>query len=959
VPTPNPSSKETTQHDAAATPLTGATAINAGKTLIQSPGSQFSSFLSAPMTPEELGRLGGFRILRLVGQGGMGFVFEGEDLKLQRRVAVKVMRPDVAQLPDAVSRFLREARTAAALVSDHVVTIHHVDEQNGIPFLVMPLMAGESLHERLHREPISIEEGVRIARQCAEGLAAAHAADLIHRDIKPANLWLEAPSGRVKILDFGLARGASRSDITRSGEVLGTPQYMSPEQARGKTIDARADLFSLGAVMYRMATGREAFTGSDVLAVLSSLAMDDPPPPRNVNPKVPAALSTLILQLLSKDASRRPASAQEVVDTLRSIEAGESKTLAESASSTPSRLLPSTNSLPIPDRRRWAIALPAAIVGGIALAFLARNAFQSNPSNEPVSKTEVAAVKEQPKQEQPKDEPKPSPPPVVEKPVLNPNPPVEKAKNEPPPSPPPKPSIVRLAALAPISIEAGKTADVAIEIERENLPGEVTLTITDLPAGVSMEAIRFAPGVTKLNAQLKSSASAPFGAHSATVVASSGSATDRRELPITIRAPIVPKLIASIPTATKIKTGSASIMVASVEREHLTGAVKLEWLDLPPGVSARGATLIPEVGQKTQVTLAADYTARGFGTARLRASVGDVEDVRSIEIEIERVAPPILDSTKSAVAAADVKAIQQNWADYLGKPFMLTVPLGNTAMEFMLIPPGEFMMGTSPDDAEGYPDEQPRHKRRVTKPFYLGRTLVNKEQFHEFVKEKKYVTEAEESKDGAAGLDVKAHQLVLRNPKLNWRDCGFPQPDDHPVVNVSVRDIERFCDWLSTRQSMGKVHLPSEAQWEYSCRAGGTTRYINGDDPYSLNGFANVSDQSLKDQKLNGTERWRYFDFNDSAPFTSPVGHFRGNNFALRDMIGNVWQWTADSFDTEAYKTPPPDERPWTRGNVKERIVRGGSWNTYMRDTRTSCRDRNEVHDRQANVGFRVALRLE
>src|SRR5262249_49319049 len=140
-----------------------------------------------------------------------------------------------------------------------------------------------------------------IGRECALGLAAAHAAGLVHRDIKPANLWLESPNARVKILDFGLARAETGAQITKSGQLLGTPQYMSPEQARGNAVDGRADLFSLGVVLYRMTVGREPFSGVDMLAVLSSLAMDHPTEPMQVNAAIPSALSALILRLLAKD----------------------------------------------------------------------------------------------------------------------------------------------------------------------------------------------------------------------------------------------------------------------------------------------------------------------------------------------------------------------------------------------------------------------------------------------------------------------------------------------------------------------------------------------------------------------------------------------------------------------------------------------------------------------------------
>jgi eukaryotic-like serine/threonine-protein kinase len=275
-------------------------------------------FLAPAQSPGELGQLGGYRVLRVLGMGGMGMVLEADDPKLGRRVAIKVMRPRVAANPRAVKRFLQEARVAAAIEHDHIVPIWHIGEDNGVPFIVMPFLKGESLNARLNREDrLPTAELVRIGVEVVEGLAAAHEKGLVHRDIKPANLWLEAPRGRVRILDFGLARLTSQEGhLTQSGAIVGTPAYMAPEQARGQTVDARSDLFSVGATLYRAATGCTPFSGSDTMSMLMSLATDTPRPPRAVNPNLPPHLSELIVRLLEKDPARRPHSAREVIGLL-------------------------------------------------------------------------------------------------------------------------------------------------------------------------------------------------------------------------------------------------------------------------------------------------------------------------------------------------------------------------------------------------------------------------------------------------------------------------------------------------------------------------------------------------------------------------------------------------------------------------------------------------------------------
>jgi serine/threonine protein kinase len=288
----------------------------------KNPAIGLYDFLAPPEVKGELGRLGGYRVLKVLGTGGMGVVFLAEDTRLKRLVALKAMLPALAASAGNRERFLREARSAAAIEHDHIVAIYQVDEDRGVPFLTMPLLRGESLEERLKRERrLPIPDVLRIARETAEGLAAAHARNMIHRDIKPANIWLEGDKGRVKILDFGLARSVrGESQLTQQGAIIGTPAYMAPEQAGGKPADNRCDLFSLGCVLYRMATGTLPFKGADAVSTLVAVATETPTVPRKLNPAVPPRLSKLIMELLAKDPNGRPPSALSVVDLLAEME---------------------------------------------------------------------------------------------------------------------------------------------------------------------------------------------------------------------------------------------------------------------------------------------------------------------------------------------------------------------------------------------------------------------------------------------------------------------------------------------------------------------------------------------------------------------------------------------------------------------------------------------------------------
>jgi serine/threonine protein kinase len=295
------------------------------------------AWLDAPARPGHLGRLGPYEVLEVIGRGGMGVVLRAFDPTLNRLVAIKVLAPQLAAGGSARKRFLREAQSAAAVSHEHVIAIHAVAEANGLPYLVMPLVRGVSLQDRLDRAgPLPLPEILQIGLQTAEGLAAAHAEGLIHRDIKPANILLSIVSGQspalktdgerakasgprtvVKITDFGLARAVHDGGLTQSGVIAGTPQYMAPEQARGERLDPRADLFSLGGVLYAMCTGQPPFQAGNTPALLRRVCEAEPRSIREINPAIPDSLVDLIARLHAKDPADRIQTAAEVAGLLR------------------------------------------------------------------------------------------------------------------------------------------------------------------------------------------------------------------------------------------------------------------------------------------------------------------------------------------------------------------------------------------------------------------------------------------------------------------------------------------------------------------------------------------------------------------------------------------------------------------------------------------------------------------
>lgn len=274
--------------------------------------------LLKPSAASELGTLGPYVIRGVIGQGGMGVVLQGWDDELNRPLALKLLAPHLASSGPARQRFLREARAAAAVVHPNVVPIYSVTADSTVPYLVMPLIGGGNLQQRIDRDgPLELEDCLRIGLQIAEGLSAAHRQGLIHRDIKPANILLEEGGHRVLISDFGLARALDDVSMTLSGMIAGTPPYMSPEQARGESIKCPSDLFSLGSVMYAMATGRPPYRGESPLAVLRQIGEQKPTSVCEINERMPAWYGRLIELLMHNEAANRPDSADAVAELIR------------------------------------------------------------------------------------------------------------------------------------------------------------------------------------------------------------------------------------------------------------------------------------------------------------------------------------------------------------------------------------------------------------------------------------------------------------------------------------------------------------------------------------------------------------------------------------------------------------------------------------------------------------------
>ena len=312
-----------------------------------------------------------YKVTAEVGRGGMGVVYKAEDTKLKRFVALKFLRSDVLEDEEHKERFLREAQAAAALDHSNICTVYEIDEADGQTFLSMAYLEGETVKEKIKARPLKVKGALDIAIQTAQGLQAAHEKGIVHRGVKSANLMV-TPQGQVKIMDFGLAQLAERSQLTKTATILGTPAYMSPEQARRQRTNRRTDIWSLGVVIYEMVTGRLSFEGERQQAVLYAISSEEPEPLTALRTGVPVELDRIVGKALAKNPEERYQHIEEMLVDLRAL--GKQGSIDADRSS--------------PGRARASRRKSAYVYGGIAALVLtlliATAAFLASPGEETI-----------------------------------------------------------------------------------------------------------------------------------------------------------------------------------------------------------------------------------------------------------------------------------------------------------------------------------------------------------------------------------------------------------------------------------------------------------------------------------------------------------------------------------------------------------------------------------------------
>jgi serine/threonine protein kinase/formylglycine-generating enzyme required for sulfatase activity len=979
-------------------------------------------YLQSSTRPDAIGRLAHYEILEVIGRGAFGTVLRAFDEKLRRVVAIKVLAPEMAATSPARKRFLREARTSAAIRHENVVGIHSV-EDDPIPYLVMEYIPGRTLQQRLDEHgPLDLIDVLKLGKQIADGLAAAHGEGLIHRDIKPGNILLEGGMDeRVKITDFGLARTADDASMTQSGMIAGTPLYMAPEQAQGHKLDQRADLFSLGSVLYQMLTGRPPFRAPSTVAVLRRVVDDTPRPMREIIPEIPNWLSDLVGHLHAKQPDERYQSAKEISELLarclEDLKAGRTPKIpdptnaggdcAEVATVVDSELNRSRRhegrcQIPLTGVAAAVVILLSVlgITEATGVTKLASTVVRlTTGSGTLVIETDDPGVKIAINGEE----------------VTITGGGVEELSL--------RPGQYQVAAVKGgvpvrqelVSITRNGRTTVRMLLDRGGRANERDLHQIENggAAGQSSAALspvqlrRFASGewvdvIPLIDPQADKWDLAWTGANDwriergELVVGDTDEQANKLILPLDVEGPGLEMEIAFTR-----RSGSTGFIVnlpnANGDVPLVFDAPGLSGLALGRRGKSEVLSIAPQIetGQQTQIHIELRHENEKDRLAVVRDGeavatwIGNRNDVPGYSDEgyphhrrvslftfpggsgivFHRIRLRMLDggtattlrSVPSARSSAwpaaapplaiapfdatQAQAHQEAWSGYLGVPVEYENSIG---MKFRLIPPGEFLMGSTAEEIETalnvavedkylqeiIRSEGPQHRVILTRPLYVGVTEVTQSQYEQVM-----------------GMNPSHFSATGGGKEL----VATVETGNHPVETVSWNDAAEFCAKLSQREGLKPFYirsgetiaplegtgyrLPTEAEWEHACRAGTTTLFWSGD-----------GDHDLASAGWSGST---------SGGRTHVVGELRANPFGLSDVHGNVWEWVQDSWDPAFYErfNEGPAVDPFSPFSVgSQRGLRGGDWNNRPPRYRSSHRDNCPATYRHDHIGFRVVL---
>jgi serine/threonine protein kinase/formylglycine-generating enzyme required for sulfatase activity len=814
------------------------------------------SFLQPSGKAGSIGTLGHYEILAILGQGGFGIVFKAFDEKLHRLVAIKVMSPQMAATSPPRKRFLREARSAAAIKHENIVQVYSVEE-HPLPYLVMEYIDGETLGHKLDASgPLETAEVLYIGRQLAAGLAAAHAMGLVHRDIKPGNILLEkGPEQKVKIADFGLARATDDASLTRSGMICGTPLYMAPEQALGQPLDHRTDLFSLGSVLYQIACGRPPFRAPTAIAVLRRVAEDTPRALQEIVPEIPDWLVAIINKLLAKKPEDRFQTAREVADLFARCQSELQLT-----------------------GRVTSVALPSS-------APLQKRAVITGPPTGNPSGSFGVVSDQNSRAETSKDAGARSGQRHIGAP--------DKRKTR---------SSGRRAMLVVSGIFLTLSGILLLAIGAWLYPslsliwgGRASFKNLTRDGDTHIEFLRNGEVVSEQYGY--GTIELPAGQY---------------DFRLTNPDPTL-KVYNSVIRHRKWMLTTDQVTLESLPQTvHLSAGEQIEFMVAYTRASVAAVASVDE-----------PIDGQSDPLAELPAAF-----TWPVNAPLPAIAP---------FDAGQARQHQEAWARYLDVPVEFADEFGT---KFILIPPGEFLMGSSQQESEKLSRElkqagandfdqfvatssSPQHAVRITRPWFASAHEICVAEFRRFIENSNYLTTAE--------------QLGVNRQK--WTESATGElPEQRAVIGVSWDDAAAYCAWRSARDGV-TCQLPTEAQWEFACRAGTTTLWSFGDDPGQLAEFAVFQRPSFWPAEVVGTKK--------------------PNPFGLYDMHGNADEWCLDWHSSGFYAQAPIND-PVMLDNPQDansgRVARGGSSHSVAWWTRSATRPWDFPATPTNPKGFRIVI---
>jgi len=911
-----------------------------------------------------------YRILRKLGEGGMGEVYLAEDTKLGRKAVLKFMLPENLADPTFKARFLREARAAAGLNHPNVITIYEVGEDQNRAYIAMEYVDGESLEELLAREKLSLNQALDIILPICEGLGAAHQTGITHRDLKPANILIDK-TGKVKVADFGLARLEDSEKLTRTGAVMGTPAYMSPEQVRGEKPGPRSDIFSLGVMLYELLTAKLPFWGNNVPAISHAIIYEDPKPAAELNPEIPEALEQVINKALQKRPENRYASMPALLSDLKKIQQRFQPTVIERQ----------TPVAPMIDKTgsRYRI-LKELGKGGMGEVFLAQDTlldrevvlkfmlpqYLANPELKArfLREARVAARLKHPNLITIHDFGEDQNRAYIA---------MEYVEGE---------SLKDLLARKELSLQ--EALDLILQIcEGLNAAHQAGITHRDLkPANILIDKKGQAKVADFGLARLEGSTPlTQAGNIMGTVRYMSpeqvrGKELDSRSDIFSLGVMLYELLTRRLPFSDENENdfaifeaikqqnpepvsryqpggskGLQRIMDKVLDKDRETRYQSVEELasDLKREIarpapdektakrrygpiaivsavilaaSLLGVWLLPKLTNQPppsiKTTLSIATTPDG-ATVRLNGdSIGvtpwqlATELSEKIELRLQKQDYVDFDTTVVITKGRDEEfSFTLKQREPATPPGVIPKPEETTPSIFNnmeLIPAGSFLMGS----ADGDDDEKPEHQI-VLEAFYMDKYEVMVAQYQRFL------------------------EATRRQKPAYWTEQL--QSPNHPVVYVSWGDAMAYAKWAGKR-------LPTEAEWEYAARGGNTG--IGGKQNYKYP----WGNEAIASKANFDFKQTRGYSWEDARKSLKPVGSYTANGYRLFNMVGNVSEWCSSLYQAYPYNRDDGRENPTASGT---RVLRSGSWNNYADYIRCAKRYGLDPAEENYYVGFRCA----